>query len=164
MTRDEFWGLIEAARGGGGPATSRALCEELERLDDDGLRGFQEHLEAHVGAGYTWDLWGAAYLMEGGCSDDGFLYFRYGLVAQGKEVYEAAIDEPDSLADLEDEISDESFGTVAASLYEERTGATIPSSLTSGSTEPEGEEWDFDDEDECRERLPRMYEAFIGSD
>lgn len=48
---------------------------------------------------HTVDLWGAAYLINGGASDDGFYYFRCWLIGMGREVYEAAVANPDSLAD-----------------------------------------------------------------
>jgi hypothetical protein len=34
--------------------------------------GYQQQFTAQLSRAYRWDLWGAAYLMEGGCSDDGF--------------------------------------------------------------------------------------------
>lgn len=37
------------------------------------------------GKTYDWDLWGAAYLINGGASDDGFDYFRGWLLSQGSE-------------------------------------------------------------------------------
>jgi len=37
----------------------------------------------YLNKAYTWDLWGAAYLINGGCSDDGFEYFRRWLVSRG---------------------------------------------------------------------------------
>ena len=40
-----------------------------------------------VARSYDWNLWGAAYLMKGGCSDDAFDYFRGWLVAQGRRVW-----------------------------------------------------------------------------
>ena len=46
------------------------------------------------------DLWGAAYLINGGCSDDGFDHFRGWLMTQGREVFARAVAEPDSLAEL----------------------------------------------------------------
>lgn len=42
----------------------------------------------------------AASLILGGCSDDGFEYFRGRLIAQGREVFERSVADPDSLADL----------------------------------------------------------------
>jgi hypothetical protein len=44
------------------------------------------------------DQWGAAYLANGGCSDDGFDYFRGWLIGQGRKVYETVLADPDSLA------------------------------------------------------------------
>ena len=49
---------------------------------------------------YHWDLWGAAYLINGGCSDDGFEYFRRWLVLQGRDVFQAAVSNPDTLAEV----------------------------------------------------------------
>lgn len=37
------------------------------------------------GALYRRDLWAAAYIIGGGCSDDSFIDFRAGLIAQGHE-------------------------------------------------------------------------------
>ena len=48
---------------------------------------------------YRRDLWGAAYLINGGCSDDGFDYFRGWLLGQGQAIWQAALADPDSLAD-----------------------------------------------------------------
>lgn len=46
----------------------------------------------------SWKLWSAAYIMNGGCSEDGFLYFRLWLLAQGRRVYSNALVNPESLA------------------------------------------------------------------
>jgi hypothetical protein len=48
---------------------------------------------------YRWDVWAAACLIGGGCSDDSFIDFRAGLIAQGRVWYQKAADSPDSLAD-----------------------------------------------------------------
>ncbi len=40
-------------------------------------------------------------IMMNGCSDDSFDYFRGWLIAQGKDVYHAALRDPDSLVDVE---------------------------------------------------------------
>jgi hypothetical protein len=42
------------------------------------------------------------YLIGGGCSDDGFIDFRAGLIAQGRDWYERAAASPDDLADHPD--------------------------------------------------------------
>lgn len=48
----------------------------------------------------TWELWRAAYVMNGGCSDDGFSAFRLLLIVQGKKVIDAAMKDADSLASV----------------------------------------------------------------
>lgn len=45
---------------------------------------------------YRYDLWAAAYLIGGGCSDDSFTDFRAGLIGQGCDWYEQATTSSDS--------------------------------------------------------------------
>lgn len=45
-------------------------------------------------------LWAAACVANGGCSGDGFDYFRAWLIAQGREVFERAVADPNALAEL----------------------------------------------------------------
>jgi hypothetical protein len=45
-------------------------------------------------------LWAAAYVINGGCSNDGFEYFRGWLIVQGREVFEHVVADPGTLADL----------------------------------------------------------------
>ena len=41
-------------------------------------------------------MWAAAYLIDDGCSDDSFMGFRAGLIAQGRDWYRRAAASPDS--------------------------------------------------------------------
>jgi Protein of unknown function (DUF4240) len=59
-----------------------------------------QHRQAFADS-YDWGLWGAAYVIDGGCSDDGFDYFRAYLISRGRAVFEAAMADPDSLADAD---------------------------------------------------------------
>src|SRR5262245_53974222 len=60
--------------------------------------GFERQFEKiHTGS-CSWNLWGAAYLMNGGCSDDGFEYFRAWLMAQGRRTFEKAVEDADTKA------------------------------------------------------------------
>jgi len=47
---------------------------------------------------YRVDLWGAAYLINGGCSDDAFEYFRGWLIVQGRGTYERIVADPPILS------------------------------------------------------------------
>ncbi|MFD6293827.1 DUF4240 domain-containing protein [Streptomyces sp. NPDC060235] len=64
----------------------------------------------------------AAYLIGGGCSNDSFMDFRAGLIALGRDWYEKATADPDSLADHPAVIA-------AAAVHNERLSdqSTLPS-------------------------------------
>ena len=110
----------------------------------------------------TWNLWAVAYLLDGGCSDDGFAYFRYGVIACGKHVYERALHNPDTLSELTvNEIENESFGYIAQEVYERKSGGKqMKRYLSNFQTEILGDEWDFDNPDENMQRLPKLWSKF----
>jgi hypothetical protein len=157
MTADQFWALIEPGKDDEEPRES--LRFHLEALALGELESFQRHFDQFFEAAYRWRLWGAAYLIEGGCSDDGFIDFRYALISKGRAVYERALTDPDSLVEV-DIVSDELFGCVAERVYQARTGQSLPRRNGTGPREPSGEPWDFEDPDQNRQRLPRIVEKF----
>ena len=69
--------------------------------------------------------------MNGGCSDDGFEYFRLWVISRGSEVYENARADPDSLitvadAEVPEDIFDfESFWYVALDAFKNETGKDL---------------------------------------
>ncbi|MBB2948759.1 hypothetical protein FB565_008545 [Actinoplanes lutulentus] len=163
MSVQKFWELVEAARASAGdPADAdsvgqraRELLDELSLDEVAALARAEWELRARS---YRVDLWGAAYLINGGCSDDGFEYFRGWLMAQGRDVFERAVDDPDTLADVPavreglDLEAEDMFG-VANSVYWDRTGHAPAD--TAGYPQL-GVFWNFDDEEERRRRLPRL--------
>ena len=163
MTKDAFWELIDAVnRESGGDMDRKCalLTEQLAALDAGELRAFIEHFDAANAAAFTWPLWGAAYVLHGGCSDDSFSDFRATLVSQGREVYEAALADPESLADLgyrdEEEVCYEGFQYAWFDLAEEKLGG-IPD--TDVPFPDMGEEWEEDDLDDLYPRLTALMEA-----
>jgi hypothetical protein len=162
MDRDEFWSLIESACSGlDTDDRADAVQEALEELPAEEIISFDTHFHELMAAAYTWRLWGAAYLINGGCSDDGFDYFRGWLIARGRKAFELALSDPDSLAGLpevEEDIECEDILNVAHSAYESVAGKEIPATRIS---QPDlGESWDFDDEDEMRSRYPKLFARF----
>lgn len=157
MNREQFWALLKDLD----PQEAvDQLGRRLARLEVDEIVAFQVYFDEEFDRAYRWDLWGAAYVIEGGCSDDGFIDFRYGLLARGQQVFEAALACPDSLADVlnpGESICNEEFGYVAARVYEGITGDYIPRGEGKRSSEPSGENWDFDDEVLCAKHLPRLW-------
>lgn len=159
MDINRFWAIIEPGKVDEEPAKS--LRSRLQDLDPHELESFQHHFDLLVKAAYQWSLWGAAYVIEGGCSDDGFTDFRYALISRGRDVYERALVDPDVLADAPI-CGDELFGYVAMDVYETKTGRTMPCRTSGPRGMPGGERWDFRDLEENRRRLPRVTERFGG--
>lgn len=76
------------------------LEARLRTLSPQELTQFQTRFEAIHDGSHTLELWGAAYIVNGGCSNDGFDYFRAGLIAQGQRTFERVIAAPDTLVEV----------------------------------------------------------------
>lgn len=161
MDRTGFWKLISSAREGAEDdgAFQERMGALLSQLGPDDLVRYEQEFDQLHALSCAWPLWGAAYLINGGCSDDGFEYFRAWLIAQGREVFERALSDPDSLAEVatsDDELED--FWYLAPQNYRERTGKETPRAQVD---RPElGEQWDFDDADEMERRYPKLFAMF----
>ena len=123
MSRDEFWNLVERVNVSSGGDMSRK-CEllgiELRRLPPAEVKAFDRNMRELFFQAYRWELWGAAYLMDGGCGDDSFMDFRYTLISMGRQIYEAALANPDSLARIDCEHPTfEGYQYVSSQVYEE---------------------------------------------
>jgi hypothetical protein len=178
MTEGEFWDHVRATRRVDPEAHVERLTARLAKLPPDDILDFVSVWDAVLARAYRTDLWGAAYLINGGCSDDMFEYFRRWLVLQGRPAYEAAIADPDSLADVvdgEDEVECECYpGTDAwlrATGTPEDEGGYDAFNRAMRFRHPKPRKppklatmWDFDDEDEVRRRLPRLAALYLGED
>ena len=105
MDRDHFWEVVEAARlrADGVDEVPEALVELLRGRPLADLVAFREVQDELFGReAYRWDLWAAAYVINGGASADGFEYFLGWLMAQGRERWESTLTDPDSLAEVVD--------------------------------------------------------------
>ena len=127
-----FWELIDEARRrakGNSEDQLALLGKMLGELPEDQIVAFGTAFDQHHARGYTWDLWGAAYLIGGGCSDDGFADFRGWLISQGQSVYDAALSNPESLAPLasqyECECQVEGFQYLAMQAWAKKTGGAL---------------------------------------
>jgi hypothetical protein len=98
-----FWGLIERSRRQTHDRDGRAgwLAERLAVVPRSDIEDFQLQLDRLRDQVDTWQMWGAATLVfQGGCSDDSFWYFQLWLIGQGRETFERAAADPDTLADV----------------------------------------------------------------
>ncbi|MET7817950.1 DUF4240 domain-containing protein [Micromonospora zamorensis] len=192
MDVDEFWAVVESAGAGldgrtgdDGEAIAAALVTRLAATSSERILKFQELFDQLHDALYRWDVWAAAYLIGGGCSDDSFIDFRAGVIALGREWYERVLASPDGLADhpvvrqaaIEEDdgaLFAESVNYVASKAHEQVTGGDDDAFYEAMKSrehtavgidearEPDmGEDFDFDNDDEMRRRLPRLAELFL---
>jgi hypothetical protein len=102
MDHDQFWTLVEATRLGGGDDCEQhteRLTAALRTLPPSEIRAFDTIRWQLLAESYRWDLWGVSSLLIGTDSEDGFEYFRGWLIGQGRAVFQAAVRDPDSLAE-----------------------------------------------------------------
>jgi hypothetical protein len=172
MDTRQFWKLIEDARSqvadaADGEAIAARAATLLSAFPREEIVAGQRVLRGLLAASYQNALWAAASLINGGCGDDGFEYFRGWLIVQGREVFERSVADPDSLVDLHvigpptlDRPSFECEGTlyIAMSAYRAVTGAELPAdAFTIRYPEPDaGWDFDFDDRTKMERRLPRL--------
>src|SRR6185369_16820881 len=100
MNKEKFWRIIEESKSdslGDTDAQLEILRENLETLSPDEIIAFDKIFTEFYFQSYDWKLWAADYLINGGCSDDGFDYFRAGLILQGEKVFNEALSDPESL-------------------------------------------------------------------
>jgi hypothetical protein len=158
-----FWHLIETtkiASDGDIEQQTRLLIQELVKLPPEEIIQFDMLLQTFHTQAYTNDLWAAAYIIMGGCSDDGFDYFRSWLLAQGEAIFHAALQNPESLADVvgkpvDTEVfsSGEQFLRAAVRAYERKTNEPMPR-RASVFQDVTGEEWT---EADLPTKYPRLW-------
>ncbi|MEU4995174.1 DUF4240 domain-containing protein [Streptomyces sp. NPDC021622] len=174
MDETEFWEIVDRTRvaAEGDPEDhADLLAERLLELEPDMVLDFARHFEARYNRAYRWDLWGAAWILLGGVSDDAFDYFRCWLIGQGREVFEGALHDPDSLADLLEDFDEEidgdgeELGYAADEAYEQLTGVVTPDlGIAPAPPEPEGTPLDFENNSVMAQRYPKLWAAFGGID
>ncbi|MGW6912409.1 DUF4240 domain-containing protein [Kitasatospora sp. NPDC054939] len=193
MRIDAFWTLIETSRRHAALPDDRLdwLRQELREQRPADLVAFHGWLEETTDRAYSWELWAAADRIMGGyCSDDGFCYFRLWLVGCGRAAYEAALADPDSLAELPGirqlvgrPMSSwcesvewpewEELDYLAQEVHDGLTGADDegdafydavddwhPDGSPMPDADPTGERWDVRDPAEAARRLPRLTALF----
>lgn len=162
MQEYEFWSIIDTARQNACEDTTpriSTLRQQLSALDLAAIQDFQRQYDLQIHRANRWDLWGAAYLMNGGCSDDGFRYFCHWLISEGRDIFERALELPDSLADLprQEYFELESFAYVALEVFEIKGGGELERDFSIELAMPAGEEWSEEDLNSLHPRLAAMY-------
>jgi hypothetical protein len=128
MDIDTFWQLIEDANQMSNNDIDeqvRILVDSLTELPVEEILEFDRIFNEMFVKSYSPELWSAAFLINGECTEEGFDFFRGWLIAQGRDVFELALKDPDVLADVVNEIAGdiecEAILYVAGTAYENKT-------------------------------------------
>lgn len=174
LGENEFWDLIESARretDGDDDALANVLISRITSRSLVEIIEFDQCFHSLSNRVYTSHLWCTAYVACGGCSDDGFEYFRAWLIGRGKKTFYAALENPESLIVELDQLK-QNEGTpenemllyVARSAYEEKTGRKDFNDATkSAPYEPLPEmdfDWSEEDEESMRKICPKVFDMF----
>lgn len=160
MDEDRFWELIEASKPQDGSIDAQVenLTASLTKLPNPEIVEFARLFDKNMACSYAWDLWAAAFIIKGGCSDDGFDDFRGWLISKGRNIFEAALRDPESLIDVADPDAEaEAMLYVASAAFERKNGAALPDFRQTVPAQPSGARWD---EETVGEKCPRLAARF----
>lgn len=102
MDERQFWDLVQRTHDAAGNNMDRK-CEllkaEILKLSKRDAIDFTTLFDTMMDRAYSYGLWGAAYIVHGGCGDDTFSDFRSSLISRGRAAFDRAVANPESLAD-----------------------------------------------------------------
>lgn len=145
-----FWNIVEASlkNTSNQDAQELFLVAAIEKLTPKEMIGFRLRTDKLLYDTYNSEMWCAGYIMNGGCSDDGFEYFRNWIISRGKDTYLKAKENPDTLIsefiEGEDFYEFESFWYVALTAFENKTGKDLYDYIADDFKTNEGNYPNFD--------------------
>lgn len=161
MCEHTFWEIIAQSKknsNGNYEKQQEELKHSLTALQPIEIQKFDNKFRTLRGDAYRWELWAAAYIMNGGCSEDSFSDFRGWLIGHGKETFFNALSNPDSIAELDHEMDTdewEGLSYVALTAFEQKTGNSLPNGIQE-NTLITGQTW-VEDDDELKSMLPLVW-------
>jgi hypothetical protein len=169
MDEPRFWAIIEA----GGPyclddqeRQMASVRHQLLELPPAQVFLFYCQFFRRIVDAQIWDLYGAAYRINGGRSEEGLVPFLAWLVSQGRVVYTMVVENPDSLASVIDPTRDdygfERLFRLARQVYFEHTRSDVPRTGVNWPPGPRGDPWASNDAAELTGRLPRLAKLYRG--
>ncbi|MBA3936366.1 MAG: DUF4240 domain-containing protein [Planctomycetes bacterium] len=156
MNDDRFWAIIDQAKGAD---VVKRLKPILFTLPPAEIQAFGEILAARIAELYRWDIWGIGYIVNGGCSDDGFEYFRLWVVTQGKDFYDRLAADPDGVF-TDPKVTDcecEELTYAVSESYRQAARKEIPPASHKPPKEPRGKDWD---EVDLKKLFPKTYAVY----
>ena len=165
MDEDQFWKLIDKSRVAANnnyQAQIASLKAILLTLEPSDIVKFDNTFTALLAASYDYKLWGASFVINGGCSDDCFDYFRQYLIGHGKEKFYKTIKDPESCVSWiksEEEDNWEGLQYPAMEAYKQKTGKDIPKTYQP-KFELKGKPFD---EETVMKQYPKLAKKFMGN-
>ncbi|MGZ5789701.1 MAG: DUF4240 domain-containing protein [Burkholderiaceae bacterium] len=162
MDEIKFWEIVQLAHeqsDGVMDDKCEIITSMVSKLSKDDAIGFARIFDQMMVRAYNWQLWGAAYVINGGCGDDSFSDFCSALISRGRQAFENAIADPDSLANEdfdEDSWFYEGFQYAVSDGVKAAVGS-VPDREVSFPSEPSGEEWA---EDKVYDLFPQLSKKF----
>ena len=166
-----FWSIIDKSLVNTKSQDSQEefLIREIGKLTPKQMIGFRLRTDKLLYDTYNSEMWCAGYIMNGGCSDDGFEYFRNWVISRGKDTYYNAKQNPDNLISEVDENTEmyefESFWYVALQAFEQKTGKDLydhideDSFRTKEGNYPKFEfTWQEEDPQSMKKVCPKLFE------
>jgi len=173
LNEDTYWAIIDRSL----KATNNQedqeqfLIAEIEKISPKEIIGFRLRTDKLLYDTYTSEMWCAGYIMNGGCSDDGFEYFRCWVISRGKDTYYKTKANPDYLIHEVVENADyyefELFWYVALEAFEHTTGVDLYNYIdnekftTAEGSYPEFKfTWQEENPESMKKICPKLFEAF----
>jgi len=168
MEEDQFWNIIKTSKdnsNGDFERQQKKLEDELRKLTPDDIILFGNRFRYFRGFANKWELWGAIYIINGGCSDDTFNDFGEWVIGQGKDFYYRTIKDPETLVEVNreqiEEIDYEGLGYVPSTVFEEVTGQEMPYPFQENQ-DMTGSEWK-EESDDLKNMFPKLYAKYSGN-
>lgn len=173
LDEDIFWGIVDRSLKNttGQEEQVQYLVNEIKKLTPKEIIGFRLRTDKLLYDSYTSEMWCAGYIMNGGCSDDGFEYFRNWVISKGKKVYYSAKQNPDNLINIttadEDYYEFENFWYVALTAFRNKTGKELYDYIDNdnfktneGNYKPIKFNWEESKPASIKKLCPRLYAKF----
>ena len=158
MNEAMFWDIIERSEHPSHNLDDQIseLKKILHDLSASDIVAFDGRFHACILELNRFDIWGAIYFLNGGCSNDSFNDFRSWLIGRGRDTFEKVLHDPESIVDFVQPGHDywEGLQYCAADVYAKKTGNLLPSSIIINRfSEPIGNMWR---EEDLSMRYPRI--------
>lgn len=176
LDEDLYWSIVAKSlkSTSGQDEQEQFLINEIGKLTPKQMIGFHLRTDKLLYDTYNSEMWCAGYIMNGGCSDDGFEYFRNWVISRGRDTYYKAKENPDNLvSEVDDDLEMydfESFWYVALEAFKQKTGKDLYDYIdedrfkTSEGQYPQLKlTWQEDDPASMKKICPKLFERFMGN-